>query len=168
MILRALLSITLIWPFAIAAKGVYQTPDDFVKQTLGDQAETKVIWLDASLRNHIETILQHDYNGHRIRYWRDNQRTLWILEEIGKTKPITTGIVISNHQIQTIKVLVFRESRGWEVKHAFFTNQFKQASLTDENRLDRHIDGISGATLSVRALTKLARIALLLDSHLSS
>ncbi|RKZ69477.1 MAG: FMN-binding protein, partial [Gammaproteobacteria bacterium] len=30
-------------------------------------------------------------------------------------------------------------------------------------QLDRHIDGISGATLSVKAMTKMARLALLLN-----
>jgi Na+-translocating ferredoxin:NAD+ oxidoreductase RnfG subunit len=63
-------------------------------------------------------------------------------------------------------VLVFRESRGWEVRHDFFTDQFKLAKLKDENQLDKHIDNISGATLSVRAVRKLAQIALLLDKSI--
>ena len=60
-------------------------------------------------------------------------------------------------------MLVFRESRGWEVRHDFFTDQFKQAQLSDDYHLKQSIDNISGATLSVRAVKKLARIALLLD-----
>jgi hypothetical protein len=64
--------------------------------------------------------------------------------------------------------LIFRESRGWEVRHAFFTDQFDQATLTRNTELDRTIDNISGATLSVRAVTKLSRIALLLDQAVSS
>lgn len=147
------------------AGDVYQQPDEFVKEAFGEQPKAQVIWLDKTLRQAIEDILQHPYHGHRIRYWQHGDRTLWILDEIGKTKPITTGIIINKHQIERIKVLVFRESRGWEVKHAFFTNQFKQASLNGDHNLDRNIDGISGATLSVRALTRLARVALLLDQH---
>ena len=81
---------------------------------------------------------------------------------------ITAGVVINNSQIEQVKVLVFRESRGWEVRHDFFTNQFKQASLKDNNRLDKTIDNISGATLSVRAVRKLATIALLLDQQVQS
>ena len=90
-------------------------------------------------------------------------RTAWILEEVGKEKPITAGIVINNEKIELVKVLVFRESRGWEVRHDFFTNQFKQIALKPDHQLDKSIDNISGATLSVRAVSKLARIALLLD-----
>ena len=65
-----------------------------------------------------------------------------------------------------VKVLIFRESRGWEVRYPFFTDQFKGATLVTDNNLDRKIDGITGATLSVNALTKLGRIALLLHKHL--
>ena len=69
-------------------------------------------------------------------------------------------------EILEVKVLIFRESRGWEVKYPFFTDQFKGATLVSDNNLDRKIDGITGATLSVNALTKLGRIALLLHKHL--
>jgi len=53
-----------------------------------------------------------------------------------------------------------------EVRYPFFTDQYKDASLQKDKQLDRTIDGISGATLSVRALTKLARLALYLHHHI--
>jgi hypothetical protein len=73
------------------------------------------------------------------------------------------GLIIDKSQIQLLKVLAFRESRGWEVKHDFFTRQFNTASITEELQLNKTIDGISGATLSVRALKKIAIIALYLE-----
>ena len=42
---------------------------------------------------------------------------------------------------------------------------YKQLALTDDLDLDKPIDGISGATLSVRALNKTARMALFFDQH---
>jgi Na+-translocating ferredoxin:NAD+ oxidoreductase RnfG subunit len=102
----------------------------------------------------------------RIRYWQQDGKTAWVLEETGKDKLITTGIVIHKGEIEQVKVLIFRESRGWEVRHDFFTDQFKQAKLTDSYQLNKHIDNISGATLSVRAVRKLAQIALLLDQNI--
>jgi len=108
-------------------------------------------------------MLGHDYKGLRIRYWKQDERTAWVLDEIGKDKPITTGFVIKNGRIERVRVLIFRESRGWEIRHAFFTDQFDKATLNKDRQLDRTIDNISGATLSVRAVTKLARVALLLD-----
>jgi uncharacterized protein with FMN-binding domain len=96
----------------------------------------------------------------RVRYWRQSQKTAWILEQIGKEKLITVGLVIDNNQIQKVKVLSFRESRGWEVKEPFFLEQFYQIQLTERLQLNHSIDGISGATLSVRAIKKVSRLAL--------
>lgn len=149
------------------AENIYQSADDFVSESFaGKPPAAEVLWLQDDVKKQLENILDHSYEGKRVRYWHQGPRSVWVLEEIGKTKPITTGIVINNKKIEAIKVLVFRESRGWEIKYPFFTGQFTQAGITDEHKLDRPIDGISGATLSVRALTKLARIALLLDQQL--
>ena len=52
--------------------------------------------------------------------------------------------------------MTFRETRGDEVRHNFFTKQFDGVELTAKNGLTQHIDGITGATMSVRALTKVA------------
>lgn len=152
---------------AIFAGGVYQEPADFVSEVFADAPpKAKVLWLNDELKQQITKILDHKYKGMRVRYWQQGKKSVWILEEIGKEKQITAGIVINKSKIEQVKVLVFRESRGWEIRHDFFTDQFKQASLEQDNRLDTNIDNISGATLSVRAIKKLARIALLLDQHI--
>ena len=152
---------------SILAENIYQTADSFVSESFaGTAPDAEVLGLSIDLKKKIEDILDHRYAGQRIRYWHSGERSVWVLEEIGKTKPITVGIVINKQKIEIVKVLAFRESRGWEVKYPFFTGQFTQAGLTAEHTLDRSIDGISGATLSVRAVTKLARIALLLDQQL--
>jgi len=154
------------------AGGVYQKPDEFINQVFDNNPpKAEILWLKKDLKKQITDILDHKYNGLRVRYWQQNQdlnkKSVWILDEVGKEKPITTGIVINNGQIELVKVLVFRESRGWEVRHDFFTDQFKQATLKSNHRLSQNIDNISGATLSVRAVRKLARIALLLDLEIS-
>ncbi len=153
--------------FAVSAGGVYQEPADFINQVFDNKPpKADVLWLDKEVKQQIVNILDHKYKGLRIRYWQQDKKTAWVLEETGKEKLITTGIVINNDQIELVKVLVFRESRGWEVRHDFFTDQFKQAKLKDRHQLDKTIDNISGATLSVRAVRKLATIALLLDKNI--
>ncbi len=150
------------------AGGQYLEPDEFIKLAFPeDQPKAKALWLTKTDRENIKQILAHDFRKLRLRYWIQEQKTAWILEEIGKEKPITIGVIINSGKIENIKVLAFRESRGDEIRHDFFTRQFLQASIKDDMRLDRHIDGISGATLSVRAITKIARIALYLDQQLS-
>jgi hypothetical protein len=123
------------------ATGNYQKPSEFIQQVFSG-------------------------NVPKIKYWRKDARTAWILEEIGKERPITAGIVINDSRIESINVLTFRESRGWEVRYPFFTDQFSDATLKENNQLDRHIDGISGATLSVKAMTKMARLALVLHEEI--
>ena len=148
------------------AGGVYQKPSAFIADVFGDEApKADVLWPDDTLKRRLADILGHAYASLRIRYWRLDETTAWVLDEIGKDKPITAGIVVADGKIERVRVLAFRESRGWEVRHAFFTEQFDQARLQPDLELDRHIDNISGATLSVRAVSKLARIALLLDQQ---
>jgi len=151
-----------LFSIAVIAKGVYQQPSAFLNEVFNYQPpKARMIWLTRARRLEISKILGHKLNRLRIRYWKRNQRTAWILEEIGKEKPITTGIVINKGRIELMKVLIFRESRGWEVRYPFFTNQFKGNSLNNFS----HIDGISGATLSVRALKKLAKLSLYLHQQ---
>lgn len=157
----------------VLAGGVYQEPADFIKQVFNDSPpKPSVLWLKKDLKKQLSDILNHKYKGMRVRYWKQanatSRKTAWVLEETGKDKLITAGIVVSDGKIEQVKVLIFRESRGWEVRHDFFTDQFKQAELADDNQLNKHIDNISGATLSVRAVKKLAQIALLLDKTITA
>ncbi len=154
---------------AVGARGTYQEPSAFINSTFNSSPpKAQALWITKNIRPAVETILGHKFNGMRIRYWTQGKRSAWILEEIGKEKPITTGIVVNQGRIEKLRVLVFREERGAEVRHPFFYKQFNGAILDEDHQLDRYIDGISGATLSVRALTKLSRLALLLHQHIQS
>ncbi|MEJ2133242.1 MAG: FMN-binding protein [Gammaproteobacteria bacterium] len=146
--------------------GVYLPPEQFVVDAFGgDPPKARALWLDTELRAALGEVLGHSPPMLRVRYWARGVRTAWILEEIGKEKPITAGVVVENGAIEDVKVLVFRESRGWEIRHPFFTRQFRDRRLRSGSELDRPIDGITGATLSVRAMRKMAIAALLLDRH---
>lgn len=141
-------------------------PEVFINTVFKDQQpERKKLWLDKTLQQEIKKILGHELGVLRVRYWRYEKRTAWILDEIGKELPITVGIVVNASGIEQIKVLIFRETRGWEIRYPFFTDQFTGAKLEAGNNLDKRIDGISGATLSVGAVERLARLALLFHRH---
>jgi hypothetical protein len=147
-----------------AGSQVYQTPDEFVAETFaGNPPVARALWIKTELRAQLAAVLGRK-PGLRMRYWGDHKRTVWVLDEVGKDQPITAGVVINDGAIEDIRVLVFRESRGWEVKYPFFTRQFLDARL-DRQDLSNQIDGITGATLSVRAMKRMARAALLLHEH---
>jgi len=153
-------------PLEALSRGVYQQPTDFINEVFQNNAPAaKRLWITGERKKISSDILGHPPLSLRLRFWGQGSRTAWILEEIGKEKPITVGIVINKNRVERIKVLIFLESRGWEVRHDFFTDQFKHIGLQTDTELDKHIDGISGATLSVRALKKLSRLALYLHSQ---
>jgi len=148
---------------------VYRLTDEFIATAFdGSPPPAQALWLQPALREE----LSKDFGwsaGLRVRFWQDPEgranRTVWILDEIGKEKPITAGVVVNDGVIERIEVLVFRESRGWEVKYPFFTDQFASAALSERGQLSRRIDGITGATLSVRAMKRMARVALKLHDE---
>ncbi len=148
-------------------------PDTFIAEAFEQQANTqaKKIWLIGDKKRVTTEILGHPYHFLRVGYWQNPHfpnRRVWILQEIGKERMIDVGIQIERHKIQKLRVLAFRESRGWEVKLPFFTKQFEGIGLTDSHDLSNRIDAITGATLSWRAVTKLARMALYLDKQVEA
>lgn len=147
------------------AGGVYQHPDVFLADTFKNEVPKPLfVWFTGEVGKTAATILNHKPASLRTRYWRQGKRSAWILEEIGKEKQITVGFIISGKKIEKVKVLIFRESRGWEIKRSDFTQQFTHAELDKNQNLTQPINGISGATLSVKAVTRLSRLSLYLHS----
>ena len=148
--------------------GRYVETDDYLRGAFSANVPApETLWVTGELRETVEDVLGHKFAVLRVRYWRDGERSAWILDEIGKELPITIGVTVHDGIIDNVRVLEFRESRGWEVRYPFFTDQFANARLAKDRRLDRKIDGITGATLSVRAVTKIARVALLMHEHVA-
>jgi hypothetical protein len=148
------------------AAGQYLSVDEFLQLSFGSDAEPNpaVYWLPADVKERIKALNGRDFPLLRVRYWAVNNDTAWILEEIGKEMPITIGVLVDGEEnvVRRVEVLAFRESRGWEVRHPFFTRQFNNISLNKEDLLSEHIDGITGATLSVRAVKHVTQVALIL------
>ena len=145
---------------------VYQTSEVFLANAFqGEAPDRQRVWVRGELKNELTRALGHAPKWLRISYWAQGTRSAWILEEIGKEQPITTGVVIADGKVEQVRVLVYRESRGAQVRYPFFTKQFRGVALNERKQLDQKIDGITGATLSVRALERMAKAALLLHSH---
>jgi FAD:protein FMN transferase len=86
-----------------------------------------------------------------------------VLEERGRFKPITFLAHLGpDRRIETVLVMVYRESRGDAVRRERFLRQFAGKDGDDPLRLNRDVVGISGATMSSRALAAGVRKALLL------
>ncbi len=162
----ALLWLIMMLPALVSAASVYETQAEFLERAFsGSQPEPDILWLTGDRKTAVSKILSHDYPALRIRYWCAGGRSAWVLDEIGKELPITVGIIIDANYIKSLRVLTYRENRGEEVVTPAFSDQFINSTLDNTGVLDKNIDGISGATLSVRALTRLATMSLFLHKQ---
>lgn len=99
----------------------------------------------------------HAKNGYRIDGYAVLQHT------IGKHKPFTymTGVDLDGEVIN-VEVLVYRESRGSEVRKDRFNYQYEGKTVYDPIRINRDIIHVSGATMSVRSMSAGVKRALVL------
>jgi hypothetical protein len=160
-----LATIVISMPTQVVAATVYETHAEFLSRAFsGSPPEPDIIWLSGERKSSIRELLGHDYAALRLRYWCQSERSAWVLDEVGKDLPITVGIIVEKDYIKSLRVLTYRENRGGEVTAPAFTDQFNGVSLTENDALDETIDGISGATLSVQALSRLAAVSLFLHA----
>jgi len=99
--LLIILTLLLVTVSSLFARGVYQTDEDFISEAfLNKPPENSKIMLGGDVRKKVASLLGHPYGGLIIKYWEKEGRTAWILKEIGKTEPITFGIIIKNSKIE--------------------------------------------------------------------
>jgi Na+-translocating ferredoxin:NAD+ oxidoreductase RnfG subunit len=73
---------------------------------------------------------------------------------IGKHKPMTYMVGIdSRGQVSDVELLIFRESRGSEIRQKRFNAQYEGKTVNDPVRINKDIINISGATMSVRSMS---------------
>ena len=165
---QIIIILLLVFQLPLVAKNI--TRKEFLLEALYGDTSTaiaKTLWLNKDLQSKFIAVLEHPYPKLRLRYWKHtaHNQTIWFLDEIGKERPISFGVSVINNRIEIIKVLAFRESRGGEISMISFSEQFHQIGLDKDNKLDQHIDGISGATMSVIAMKKIAKLGLILHKE---
>ena len=85
-----------------------------------------------------------------------------VTEERGKYRPITFLVGITPElRVKDTAVMVYRESRGGQVRSRRFLGQYRGKSLRDPIRTSRDIVNISGATISVHSMNAGVRKALM-------
>ncbi|HPF35736.1 MAG TPA: FMN-binding protein [Candidatus Krumholzibacteria bacterium] len=86
-----------------------------------------------------------------------------ILDELGLHEPITHLIKVGpDRRVEEVQVLVFRETRGDQIKRPRFLKQFRGRQAGDRLEVGRDVDGVTGATYSSRAIARGVRKALAL------
>ena len=77
---------------AAAAAGVYLQPQEFIGSAFeGHPPKPETLWPSPALQKRIVAALGHPYKQLRIRYWREQQRTAWVLDEELQAHRLTVG-----------------------------------------------------------------------------
>ncbi|HEU4629185.1 MAG TPA: FMN-binding protein [Gemmatimonadaceae bacterium] len=148
-------------PCAAGAQEVLATPEQALHEIFPEGAHTsrEVRALAPAVKQRLETTLGrriledsvevtlvHDAADRPVGY-------AVVTEEIGKYRPITFMVGVTPQlAVRDVMVLVYRESRGGDVKRERFLSQYRGKRATDPIDINRDIINISGATISVRSL----------------
>jgi hypothetical protein len=140
---------------------VYLTPEEALLEIFEDAAgvDTLQAVLEEEDRAHIAGILGRAPAGDRVVVLAPKSAEGTLLgyavidEEIGKYRPITFMVgTTPGLEVRDVEVLVYRESRGGDVRRSRFLHQYRGKTADDPIRSYRDIINIAGATLSVNAL----------------
>ena len=71
-------------------------------------------------KDQIKSIMGNKYKKRLFSYWKNDTQQVWILNSIGKYKPITAAFSIQNCSVKSAHVLIYREQHGYEIKYPFF------------------------------------------------
>jgi hypothetical protein len=156
---------TLCVAFAAVTLARATTPAEFfVAAQFTNAPAPSALVITGEVATAIQEIMGHPFARNQVPYWQAEGKTVWVLETRGRSNTITAGFVVRDGRMEKTEVLVYRERRGGEIKARSFTRQFDGVSLAEGRRLDRRIDGITGATISVNAMQNVARVALYLTA----
>ena len=143
-----------------------EAPEQFVEAVLGQLPAEQKIRLSGDLQQGVKEAYGGRYPGFSVSYWQQGNRRVWALKARGKHGFVHAGFVTQEGRIVQVRVLSSKEQRGRMIETPRFLDQFAGVGLKGGAALDKRIDGISGATYSVNAVKKMARVALYLDSFL--
>ena len=84
-------------------------------------------------------------------------------ETIGKHRPITYIVGITPEgKVFDVEIMVYRESKGSEVRRKRFNSQYEGKTVLDPIRINKDIINVTGATMSVRSVSAGVKRALVL------
>lgn len=170
---RALL-LALLFPFLLAAT-VYHSDEEALALAFPDATRVAVrtVALEDAVRARISERLGYPIRERVVvlrEGWRgeDLLGRAYILEEIGKTLPFRFLVAIRpDGTVDQVLLLTYREPRGFEIERDAFREQYQGKSLADPIRRGADIRNVSGATLSVDALSRGVRRALAIDQAIA-
>tara|TARA_A100001011_G_scaffold400667_2_gene517375 strand:- start:4178 stop:4753 length:576 start_codon:yes stop_codon:yes gene_type:complete len=144
---------------------------DSIKSFFNEEIEIfdKKFKIPKKTKNEIQNKIKQNFFRDQIFYWiikKNKQEIGYALldNSIGKSMPITYLVIFNaNQEIIHSEIIKYRESYGGEVSGKSWLNQFNGMTRDSLYTFPKDIAGISGATISVRSVTKgFSKLSLLL------
>jgi electron transport complex protein RnfG len=163
--LALLALVTVLVPRSVSADSAFLREPDAARAMFPDSTaaerrsldlnEAELKALSQSLGRRVD--LAH-YTYLDVRRQNEAVGTIFILDVVGQSRPITFAIGVSpDGALRDIQVMVYREPQGEQIQEARFRRQFVGKRSSDPIALGRDVDVISGATISSRSATYAAR-----------
>jgi Na+-translocating ferredoxin:NAD+ oxidoreductase RnfG subunit len=122
-----------------------------------DTVDTEKKWLTEADRKAIGELSQQTIDDRRMTFYvghKGGKPVGYMVMDhvVGKSLPISFMVVLNTDgTARDVEIMVYREPQGWEIRYESFLKQF----LGRNSSFDpREINSITGATLSVRSITR--------------
>ncbi|MCA9451184.1 MAG: FMN-binding protein [Nitrospira sp.] len=153
---------------------VYLTPEEAAKLMFpdSDHIRNEVITLSPEQKKLIQERIGWNFPETSFDFFIGETKGKidgWALIQntIGKHKPMTYMVGVDPQgEVLNVEVLVYRESRGSEVRKKRFNYQYQGKTPYHPIRINRDIINISGATMSVRSMSAGVKRSLVLVEEL--
>ena len=159
--------ILLLAGLTLATVSSAEAPSErFAQTALGILPPSQKLALTPAMKDALRPAWGGRYSGRTETYREHAGVRIWVLRARGKHGWVRAGFAVENGRIIKTEVLFSKEQRGKVIQTSRFLRQFSGVGLKQGKKLDRHIDGYSGATISVNAMKKMALAVLILDSFI--
>lgn len=161
-------------PQEMGQEDVYLTPEDAAKLMFpkSDSIRSEILTITEEQKRIIEERIGWHFPETTFEcFIGETKGTIdgwaFIQNTIGKHKPMTYMVGVDpNGEVTNVEILVYRESRGSEVRKKRFNYQYHGKTVYDPIRINRDVINISGATMSVRSMSAGVKRALVLADEL--
>ena len=119
-----------------------------------------ILKLDKQMKKKVENTVKQKFYKDKLYYWTitegDSTKAYAFLDNvIGKSMPITFMVILNiDGEIENVNVIKYREAYGSEVGSKSWLQQFINFNNNSDYNIGKDIDGISGATISVKSISK--------------
>ena len=120
----------------------------------------QIIELDKQMKKEVENQVKQKFYRDKLYYWTISQGDTTVAyafldNVVGKSMPITFMVILNiNGDIINANVIKYREAYGSEVSSTDWLEQFFTLNNKSGYKIGKDINGISGATISVKSMSK--------------